>query len=80
MIDRGTYHIELAPYVRRFTNKEPWNVRVQWLACEVRYGAIRVVSAVSAACPLCPRLCCKSRQPKSVELEFEIIESGYTHF
>src|SRR5215813_7436712 len=21
-----TYHIELAPYVRRFTNKEPWNI------------------------------------------------------
>jgi len=25
-------------------------------------------------------LCCKSRQPKSVELEFEIIESGYARF
>src|SRR5262249_3946817 len=29
---------------------------------------------------LTPRLCCKSRQPRSVELEFVIIESGYARF
>src|SRR5262249_25489386 len=35
---------------------------------------------LSTTSPLSGGLCCKSRQPKSVELEFEIIESGYTRF
>jgi hypothetical protein len=30
--------------------------------------------------PVFLRFCCKSRHPKSVELKFEIIESGHTRF
>src|SRR5262249_61641427 len=58
----GSYHIELAPYVRRFTNKEPWNVRVQWLACEGRDGAISVGLAVSPGCSPIPQKGTKNGQ------------------
>src|SRR5262249_47201150 len=51
----GTYHIELAPYVRRFTNKEPWNIGVQWLAGEVRSGSNSEELNVSKCFPVCPR-------------------------